>query len=65
MHSSLLPWAQALEASIKQHMNQAGYKKYGKQMFKVFIIPIKNVIDYCVLYADYQGNVCVRCYIIY
>ena len=67
VHSSLLPWAQALEASIKQHMNQAGYKKYGKQIFKVFILylPIKNVIDYCVLYADYQGNGCVRCYIIY
>ena len=35
MHSSLLPWLQAVEASIHTYLNQDGYKKYGKDIFSV------------------------------
>ena len=35
IHSSLLPWVRAVESSMKQYMTQAGYKRYGKQIFKV------------------------------
>ena len=35
MHSSLLPWMRAAEASMKVYLNQDGYKKYGKHIFRV------------------------------
>ena len=38
VHQSLLPWVRALEASMKLFMNQTGYQKYGKNIFKVYTI---------------------------
>jgi hypothetical protein len=35
IHSCLLPWVRAIEESIKQFLNAAGYRKYGKDIFKV------------------------------
>jgi hypothetical protein len=35
MHSSLLPWLHAVEASIHAYLNQDGYQKYGKDIFSV------------------------------
>ena len=35
MHSSLLPWLHAVEASMKVFLKQDGYKKYGRNIFSV------------------------------
>ena len=35
VHSNLLPWVHAVEESIKQFLNDKGYKRYGKNIFKV------------------------------
>ena len=35
MHSSLLPWLHAVEASMKVFLKQDGYKKYSRNIFSV------------------------------
>lgn len=35
LHSNLLPWVRKMEESMKQFLNEGGYRKYGKNIFKV------------------------------
>lgn len=35
INPKLLPWVRAVEVSMKENLNQRGYQKYGKNIFKV------------------------------
>ena len=42
----LLPWLNAVEASMKLHLCQSGYTKYGKDIFQVRYSLYIHAIDY-------------------
>ena len=43
MQSSFLPWLHAAEASMKEFLNQSGYRKYGKD--DIFTITKAAVVE--------------------
>lgn len=59
-----LQWICEVEESIKKKLNQTGYQKYGKNIFRVGKpMTYVRIIQFSVFYIGYTGQCCVRCII--
>ena len=62
IHSELLPWVHAVEASMKQFLSESGYRKYGRNIFKVRKGMAQIMVLLLLCYTGHKGQCLIRCY---